>query len=82
MAEADEGGEFVALANDDFCVGCSGAHGFCDNIGGELLEVLRVNWGGFGNTGGHEPTLGISRLNCKPEPLAYPEGVAMPRTNR
>ena len=43
-----QGGEFIALTDDDFGVGGSGAHGFGDDVGGELLEVL----GGVGGNGG------------------------------
>ena len=66
LAEANDGGKFVALANDDFGVGGSGAHSFGDDVGGELVQVLRVDRCGFGITGPHEPTLGISGWNCKP----------------
>ena len=66
LAKANESGKFIALANDDFGVGGSGAHGFGDDVGGELVQVLRVYRCGFGITGGHEPTLGISVWNCKP----------------
>ena len=34
LAETDEGGEFVALVDDDFSVGGSGLEGAGENVGG------------------------------------------------
>jgi len=45
LAETDEGGELIALIEDDFGVGGPGAEGAGENIGGELAEV---GGGGFG----------------------------------
>ena len=48
MAEADFGGELVALVDHGFGIGGAGLEGLGEHVGGELVEV----GGGFGGQEG------------------------------